>query len=237
MGRKSKYSAEAKLLIINEALNNGITDTVEKYKVDRKTIKRWGLLYKYQGLTGLQTSPHNQSYSKEFKRSLVEQYQRSNEPLESFAIKHGLRSNRQLGKWIIQYNESNLKAYTPRKRDSKMSGRKTSFEERMTIIEDLIKHDVNYNWAVEKYHVSYQQVYGWYQKYLKSGNNPESLRDRRGKAKPKAEWTEVDRLKAENRLLKAQLQNQEMEIAFAKKLMEIRNREVDKGTNSRQSKS
>ena len=41
MGRKSKYSAEAKLLIINEALNNGITDTVEKYKVDRKTIKRW----------------------------------------------------------------------------------------------------------------------------------------------------------------------------------------------------
>lgn len=118
-----------------------------------------------------------------------------------------------------------------------MSGRKTSFEERMTIIEDLIKHDVNYNWAVEKYHVSYQQVYGWYQKYLKSGNNPESLRDRRGKAKPKAEWAEVDRLKAENRLLKAQLQNQEMEIAFAKKLMEIRNREVDKGTNSRQSKS
>lgn len=30
-----------------------------------------------------------------------------------------------------------------------------------TIIEDLIKHDVNYNWAVEKYQVSYHQVYGW----------------------------------------------------------------------------
>ncbi len=118
-----------------------------------------------------------------------------------------------------------------------MSGRKTSFEERLTIIEELIKHDVNYNWAVEKYNISYQQVYGWYQKYLKSGNNPESLRDRWGKTKPKEEWTEVDRLKAENRLLKAQLQNQKIEIAFAKKLVEIRNREVDKGTNSKRSKS
>uniref|UniRef100_UPI00035DD939 helix-turn-helix domain-containing protein n=1 Tax=Limosilactobacillus reuteri TaxID=1598 RepID=UPI00035DD939 len=143
----------------------------------------------------------------------------------------------QLQSWIIQYNESNLKAYMPGKRDSKMSGRKTSFDERLTIIEELIKHDVNYNWAVETYHVSYQQVCGWYQKYLKSGNNPESLRDRRGKAKPEKEWTEVDRLKAENRLLKAKLQNQEMEIAFAKKLVEIRNREVDKGTNSGQLKS
>ena len=84
--------------------------------------------------------------------------------MELFAIKHGLRSRTQLKEWIIQYNESNLGASMPRKRDSKMSGRKTSFEERLTIIEELIKHDVNYNWAVEKYHVSYHQVYGWYHK-------------------------------------------------------------------------
>ncbi len=37
------------------------------------------------------------------------------------------------------------------------------------------------------------------------------------KAKPEEKWTEVDRLKAENRLLRAQLEKQEMEIAFAKK--------------------
>lgn len=237
MGRKPKYLAEEKLLILNEVFHNGITNAAAKYKIDKRTIESWKILYKYQGLAGLQSRHRNQSYSKEFKRSLVEQYRQSNESLKLFAIKHGLRSHRQLSDWIIQYNESNLKAYTPRKRDSKMSGRKTSFEERLAIIEALIKHDVNYNWAVEKYHVSYQQVYGWYQKYLKSGNNPESLRDCRGKAKPKEKWTEVDRLKAENRLLKARLQNQEMEIAFAKKLVEISNREVDKGTNSRQSKS
>ncbi|VTZ95094.1 helix-turn-helix domain-containing protein [Limosilactobacillus reuteri] len=90
--------------------------------------------------------------------------------LEDFALKHGLNSGWQLSKWIIQYNESKLKAYTPRKRDSIMPGRKTTFEERLSIIEELIKHDINYNWAVDKYHVSYQQVYGWYQKYCKSVN-------------------------------------------------------------------
>ncbi len=37
------------------------------------------------------------------------------------------------------------------------------------------------------------------------------------KAKPEEKWTEVDRLKAENRLLKGSLKA-EMEIAFAKKI-------------------
>lgn len=39
------------------------------------------------------------------------------------------------------------------------------------------------------------------------------------------------------KIVYCQSQSREMEIAFAKKLVEIRNREVDKGTNSRQSKS
>ena len=118
-----------------------------------------------------------------------------------------------------------------------MPGRKTTFEERLSIIEELIKHDINYNWAVDKYHVSYQQVYGWYQKYCKSGNAPQSLRDRRGKAKPKEAWTEVDRLKAENRLLKAQLLRKEMEDAYSKKVMEIRNREANDSSNNKLSKN
>ena len=90
---------------------------------------------------------------------------------------------------------------------------------------------------MKSYRISYQQVYGWYQKYRKNGNDPESLRDRRGKAKPEEKWTEVDRLKSENRLLRAQLEKQEMEIAFAKKLTEIRNREVGKDSGTKPSKN
>ena len=116
-----------------------------------------------------------------------------------------------------------------------MKGRKTTFDERLEIIEQLIRHDVDYNWAAEHYNVSYIQVYGWYRKYTESGNNPESLRDRRGKAKPESELTELDRLKRENKLLKARLHQQEMEIAFAKKFVEISNREAKKGSGRRPS--
>ena len=237
MSRQSKFSTEDKLRIINEMKNIDADMIARKYGISEFTLHTWQLRYKYQGVEGLRTTHYNQQYSKKFKASLVQQYQASNHSLEEFAIKNGLKSKRQLLNWINQYNEFNLKAYTPRKRDSKMRGRKTSFEERLTIIEELIKHDLNYNWAVEHYNVSYQQVYGWYRKYKQSGNNPESLRDRRGKAKPKSEWTETDRLKAENRMLKAKLKQQEMEIAFAKKLVEIRNREAKKKTDTNQFKS
>lgn len=237
MSRKSKYSAEQKLAILNELTRSNISEVAKKYAVGKKTIRTWGYLYKYQGIDGLRSTHNNHRYSKEFKLSLVQQYQKSDESLEIFAIKHGLKSKTQLLDWIMQYNESKLKAYTPRKRDSIMPGRKTTFEERLSIIEELIKHDVNYNWAVEKYNVSYQQVYGWYQKYRKSGNDPQSLRDRRGKAKPQKEWTEIDQLKAENRLLKAQLLRKEMEEAYAKKVMEIRDREGNDSSNNKPSKN
>ncbi|MCW3763265.1 transposase, partial [Weissella confusa] len=46
MGRKSKYSAEEKLLILNEVLRNGIHKVITKYKISQKTIRRWSLLYK-----------------------------------------------------------------------------------------------------------------------------------------------------------------------------------------------
>ncbi|WP_416338362.1 hypothetical protein [Limosilactobacillus mucosae] len=162
MGRKSKYSSEEKLTILNEADEIGVSSVADMYHISESTIRSWQLLYKYQGVEGLTATHSNQRYSREFKYSLVEQFEQSGEPVEVFAIKHGLRAKAQLQRWIIQYNESNFKAYTPRKRDSKMSGRKTSFEERLNIIEELIKYDVNYNWVAEKYQVSYQQVYGWY---------------------------------------------------------------------------
>ncbi|WP_156655734.1 helix-turn-helix domain-containing protein, partial [Ligilactobacillus agilis] len=108
------------------------------------------------------------------------------------------------------------------------STRKTTFEERLEIIEFLIKHDINYYRTAEKYDVSYAQVYNWYKKYTKSNNDPESLRDNRGKRKSIATMNDLERLQVENRLLKAQLEQQKMEIAFAKKLVEIRNRGVKK---------
>ena len=110
-----------------------------------------------------------------------------------------------------------------------MKDRKTTFDERLEIIEQLIRHDVDYKWAAEHYNVSYSQVYGWYRKYTESGNNPESLRDRRGKDKPESKFTEMDRLKRENKLLEARLHQQEMEVAFAKKISRNKQQRGEKG--------
>lgn len=39
MGRKSKYSAEEKLLILNEVLRNGIHKVITKYKISQKNYQ------------------------------------------------------------------------------------------------------------------------------------------------------------------------------------------------------
>ena len=102
-------------------------------------------------------------------------------------------------------------------------GRKTTLEERATIVEACIKGEMNYSKTAELFNVSYQQVYQWVRKYQENGID--GLVDRRGKAKPVSEMTEVEKLRAENKMLKAQLERKELENMFLKKLEEIERRQ------------
>lgn len=92
MRRKSKYSAAFKLIIIREAKTSGIIRTSKKYSLADHTIRTWKLIYKYQGIQGLEPMRSNNTYSSEYKASLVEEYQKSDENTEKFAIQHMLRS-------------------------------------------------------------------------------------------------------------------------------------------------
>ena len=94
-------------------------------------------------------------------------------------------------------------------------GRKTGIEERAEIVSFCIEHGKDYGLAVERYQVSYQQIYSWVRKYEAKG--AEGLADRRGKAKPDNELTETERLRMENKILRAQLKEKEMETALLKK--------------------
>ncbi len=98
-------------------------------------------------------------------------------------------------------------------------GRKTTQEERAEIVAYCIENGKDYGLAMEKYGVSYQQIYAWVRKYEAKG--VEGLTDRRGKAKPEDELTEADRLRMENKILQAKIKDQEMEIAILKKLKEL----------------
>lgn len=101
-------------------------------------------------------------------------------------------------------------------------GRKTTYEERIEIVQFAIAHDLDYQKAIDKYGVSYQQVYAWVRKYQASGH--EALKDLRGRKKPLEELDEQERLKLRIKELEARNEHLEMENALAKKLAEIRRR-------------
>ena len=101
-------------------------------------------------------------------------------------------------------------------------GRKVTFDEKIDIVHFCIANGKDYYAAMDKYNVSYQQVYSWVRKYEQNG--ADALIDRRGKAKPENELTELDKLRIENKRLAAENHRIEMENAILKKLQEIERR-------------
>lgn len=101
-------------------------------------------------------------------------------------------------------------------------GRKTTFDERVEIVQYCITHDHNYIETSAKFGVSYQQARSYTIKYETGG--VDALQDRRGRSKPVEEMSELEKLRAENRILRAEKERAEMEASFLKKLDEIERR-------------
>ena len=105
------------------------------------------------------------------------------------------------------------------------TSRSTTKEERIQIVKDCIANGCNYGEMAIKYNVSYQQVYGWVQRYKELGES--GLEDRRGKRKVDQEpRSEVEKLQIEIEKLKHQLYMTEMERDLLKKLNELEREEL-----------
>jgi len=169
------------------------------------------------------TRTTNKNYSAEVKCSSVEDYLSGRGSMLEICKMYGLKSKSQLQNWIKKYNShEELKSSNTGGLRIMTKGRKTTFEERVVIVEYCIEHDHNYTQTAEKYQISYQQARNYTVKYEADG--VEGLRDRRGKRKAKEDMNEVEKLRAENRLLKAEKKQTEMELSFLKKLEEIERR-------------
>ncbi len=163
----------------------------------------------------------NKKYSEELKLQAVQDYLNGGGSYVTVSKKYGLRSKTQLESWVLWYNgHKEFKERRGAGTELYMTkGRKTTLEERIEIVEYCIEHGKDYPATIEKYGISYQQIYSWVRKYEEKGID--ALKDGRGRTKPVEEMTDVEKLQAENRLLKAQLRDKEVEMLLLKKLQEL----------------
>ena len=219
-----RITAAEKVTAVQRHLKDG-----ESYKsigkllgVDESVIRDWCRIYESIGPEGFLRKARNE-YSLEFKESAVKYYLEGKGSLRDTCKVFKIRDKGQLRDWIKRYNDHSLKSSSGGKvRMTVTKGRKTTLQERIDIVIEILRSGASYAEAAEKYNVSYGQVYQWVQKY--SAKGVDGLIDRRGRSKPIEEMTEVEKLRAENKLLKAQLERKELENIFLKKVEEIERR-------------
>lgn len=223
--KKVKFSYKTKIRLVKKYLEgkSSIRKIAETINVHNSTVSKWILIYKTQGAKGLDERQKNKIWDNETKLAAVTDYINGKGSLTAICAKYKISTQSILERWIKIYNShGNFESRNRGGNGTMTKGRKTTYEERVEIVEFCIAQGKNYELTIEKYKVSYQQIYLWVKKYKEKGI--EGLKDRRGKAKPESEYTEIDKLKIKNRMLEAEKQELEMELKILKKLQEVERR-------------
>lgn len=221
---KRKISGNEKLTAVLRYLDGNTSQgqIARDLNVGLASVQQWIFNYESMG-ADVFLMKGNKKYSKELKLQAVEDYLAGLGSQIDICKKYGIRSKGKLQRWIKQYNgHEKLKSSGTGGSTIMTKGRKTTFDERVEIVQYCIAHDHNYAETSEKYQVSYQQARNYTVKYEAYG--VESLRDNRGKRKSQDKMSELEKLRAENKILRAEKERAEMEASFLKKLEEIERR-------------
>jgi transposase-like protein len=220
-----EITSEEKIQIV-EACQQGKMGRSEARRIlgiNKRTLQHWIMLYETRGREGLSPRSQNRKYSPSLKVQVVQEYLSGQASLLGLCEKYSISSASIVSYWIKRYNShKGFKQPNSGRGIYMTKGRATTLEERVEIVRYCIERGKDYGAAVERYQVSYQQVYIWVRKYEELGIA--GLNDKRGKRKPLDEKTEVGRLRAENRMLQAENKRKEMEIEILKKLQEVERR-------------
>ena len=211
----SSLSQKEKLRAVHEYLQGALSlrDIARKYGVGDTSVRKWIAKYNAGGDAALLPNHTKKHYSKSFKQEVIRAYLAGEGSYAELCVRYNIPSFDTVRKWVLQYNDRRIIRGSETGGTTIMrKGRKTTYEERIEIVSFCIENHKDYQLAADTYQVSYQQVYSWVRKYEAQG--VESLTDKRGRTKPEAEMTELEKLRAENKLLKAQNKRQEMEMAF-----------------------
>lgn len=178
------------------------------------------LRYQAHGVQGIQTKRWNNHYSQDFKEKVVQEYLEKATSIQQLARHYNIPSHETVRNWINKYTKGEeIRGYAPKPEVYTMKGRKTTQEEKITIVQDCLANGLSYKETAEKYQVSYNNVYSWVQKYQQHG--PEGLVDGTGRGKPATIQTEEERMRTEYAALKARNEYLETENAALKKLKEV----------------
>lgn len=219
-----KVSAEEKISAVLCFLKGQKSQPMiaELYGVSITSVQQWIRNYQSMGEDAF-IMIGNKRYSRELKLQAVQDYLSGKGSLDDICRKYKIRAKSKLQNWISLYNgHGELKSSGTGGSTIMTKGRKTTFDERIEIVQYCIAHHHNYTETAEKFNISYQQARNYTVKY--ESNGVQALQDNRGKRKTESEMNELEKLRAEVKLLRAQKERAEMEAAFLKKLDEIERR-------------
>jgi transposase-like protein len=219
MPQKMLLSLEERIKAVEDCINGkeSINSCAKKYGIGYESLRCWIRLYKTRGFEGIIPSKKIKKYSAEIKQCAVNDYLTGKGSLTNICIKYDISSHSMLQSWIKRYNGHGKFKQPNMGGESYMTkGRKTTQEERVDIVSHCIANNKDYGKTIDQYSVSYQQIYGWVNKYEKNGVS--GLVDRRGKRKNEDIMTEVEKLKAQLKLNEAENLRLQMENELLKKL-------------------
>lgn len=226
MSRNGKFSKETKISACkNYEKGKGSCISIGRsIGAGKSTVMRWYSSYLAYGPEAFDISPRNKSYTKEFKIGIVESYLSGEYSISEIVGKYNISCS-MVYSWVNKYNKGiEIKDYNPKGDVYTMKSRKTTFEDRLEIVEWVIENDLNYKAAADKFEIKYALVYQWVQKYIKYG--PDELKHKKKGPKPKIEvdetsLSEVEQLKLELEREKARRQRAEFRLEVLKKKEEF----------------
>lgn len=218
---KNKKTFEERLAMIEAILmmERSIRSVARENNIPAATLRDWFRRYKAVGPEGLIPFKIRTFYSKEIKRKAVENVLLNGSSVLGTVKKFNISSSSVLRSWIKDYTGKKELKQTGRGLSTMSERKRTTFQERIEIVEFVIARDNDYQAAIQKYGISYQQIYTWVRKYNNKGLD--GLQDLRGRRKEKETLTEIEQLRLENKQLKERAKFLEMEQDIVKKLQEL----------------
>ncbi len=218
---RSRFTAIEKLKLLEEYKESDLPrgTFARQHGIGKDSFRRWLMRYERDGLEGLEEARKNKHYCKTLKQTVVFAYLNGEGTFEEVAHKYGLRQAAQAKAWVDQYNGDKPLTASPSRKQVPTMPKKTTFEERIEVVEYVVKHKHSYAEAAEHFQVSYQQARSWVLKAKNGGY--EALVDNRGHRKDESELTDLDKANLRIRQLEAELKDKELVEQFAKKLLEL----------------